>query len=405
MSRTDGKLRLLFVSHSFPPLGKPLENLGGMQRVATELHAALARHPDVELHSLLLETSWRWTHVRVFPFLAGLLHRIPRLVKRERIDVVFFSSMVTATLAPELRRRPVMRGVRLATVVHGLDITTAAPLWQRIVRRTFRTVDRVAPISRATAEEALRRGVPPERMRVVHNGVDLRRFPPPGDRAEARRELLRALGPAGEGIPDGALLLCSVGRHVERKGFAWFAREVVPRLPEGVVWLLAGEGPETPAVREALSRRGVEEKVRLLGRVPEELLQRLYHGSDLFIMPNVPIPNDMEGFGMVVLEAALSGLPTLGARLEGIQDSVTEGENGILVESGDAAAFVEVIDRLRNDRGELARMSGRARRYVESTYGWAGVADRYVRFIAEGLRTWTPRPADADAGEPARSPA
>ena len=317
MKQEGRKLKLLFVSHSFPPPGKPLENVGGMQRVATELHAALGRHPDVELHSLVLETSWRWTHVRVFPFLAGLLRRIPRLVRREGIDVVFFSSMVTATLAPELRRRAGMRSVRLATVVHGLDITTAAPLWQRIVRRTFRALDRVAPISRATAEEARKRGVPPERMRVVLNGVDLRRFSPLGDRAEARRELLRALGEAGAGIPADALLLCSVGRHVERKGFAWFAREVMPRLPDNVVWLLAGEGPETPAVRAAVSAGKLEARVRLLGRVSEELLQRLYHGSDLFIMPNVPVPNDMEGFGMVVLEAALSGLPTVGRAWKG----------------------------------------------------------------------------------------
>lgn len=391
--REDGrKLHLLFVSHSIPPRDRPLDNLGGMQRVAAELHTALARHPGVELHSLLLETSWRWTHVRIFPFLAGLLLRIPRLVRREGIDAILFSSIVTATLAPELRRRPGMRSVRMAAVVHGLDITTAAPLWQRIVRRTFRALDRVTPISRATAEEARRRGVPPERMEVVHLGIDTQRFPPPGDRTEARRELLLALGEAGEGIPDDALLLCSVGRHVERKGFAWFAREVVPRLPEKTVWLLAGEGPETPAVREALRRKGGEKKARLLGRVSEELLQRLYRGSDLFVMPNVPVPDDMEGFGMVVLEAALSGLPTVGARLEGIQDSVTEGENGVLVEPGDAAAFAAVIERLGSDRGELARMSARARRYVESTRGWAGVADRYVRAIVEGTGLTSPRP-------------
>lgn len=57
-------------------------------------------------------------------------------------------------------------------------------------------------------------------------------------------------------IPENALLLCSVGRHVVRKGFAWFADEVMPRLPKDVVWLLAGEGPETRVVRDAVRRRG-----------------------------------------------------------------------------------------------------------------------------------------------------
>ena len=69
----------------------------------------------------------------------------------------------------------------------------------------------------------------------------------------------------------------------------------------------------TPAVRDAVGRHGLAERVRILGRVGEELLATLYSGADLFVMPNIPVPGDMEGFGVVMLEAGLNGLPVLAA--------------------------------------------------------------------------------------------
>lgn len=352
-----------------------------MQRVATEQHAQLARHPGVRLRSRVLRSSWRWTHVRVVPFLAGLLRGIPRVARQEGTEVVLFSSTVTAMLAPALRRR-LPPGVRLAAIAHGLDVTTPNTFWQRQIRRTFGALDAVLPVSRATAEECARRGMPPERIHVVHNGVDTSRFPPVAGRAAARRELWAALAREGAALPEGALVLCGVGRHVRRKGFAWFAREVIPRLPAEVVWVLAGEGPETPAVRAAVREQGLEKRVILPGRVSEERLALLLRGADLFVMPNVPVPGDMEGFGVVMLEAGLSGLPVVGARLEGIRDAIAEGENGTLVPTGDAPAFAEAILRFHADRPALEQASARAREYVERTFGWPETADRYVRLLS-----------------------
>jgi len=206
-----------------------------------------------------------------------------------------------------------------------------------------------------------------------------------------RRELLATLGPGAAGaLPDDALLLCGVGRHVERKGFAWFVDQVLPRLPGAVHFWLAGEGPETPAVREAVARRGLESRVRLLGRVPDETLTALYRGADLFVMPNRPVPGDIEGFGVVMLEAGLCGLPTIGARLEGIQDAIREGENGILVPSGDAEAFAEAILGYYRDRGALAAASARAARYTEATFAWPAIADRYLQTLGAARGVSTP---------------
>jgi phosphatidyl-myo-inositol dimannoside synthase len=378
-------MRLLYVSHSFPVPGDPLSNVGGMQRVATELHAAFAARGDVELHSLLLETSWRWTHARMPLFLARLLREIPRVTRRERIDVVLFSSMVTASLAPALRRRMGERTPLLAAIPVGRDVTLPFGPYQRHVPRVFAALDLVLPISRATGEECLTRGLPQARMRVVPCGVDVTRFAAGTDRSTARAALLAALRESGQSVPDGALLLCSVGRHQERKGFHWFVDAVMPLLHDDVVYLLAGDGPTTPMVRASIERRELYERVRVLGRVPESMLRALYEGADLFVMPNVPVPGDIEGFGVVMLEAGLAGLPVVAAELEGIRDVVAEGENGHLLPSGDAEAFAAAIARYHADPTALREASARASRYVREAFSWDAIAGQQLEIFRAEL--------------------
>jgi phosphatidyl-myo-inositol dimannoside synthase len=394
-------VKILYVSHSFPPRGRALDNLGGMQRVATELHAALRAHPGVRLSGLLLETSWRWTHVRTPFFLLRLLREIPRLAREEGIEVVLFSSMVTASIAPALRRRMGGGAPLLAAIPVGRDLTLPVGVYQRLVPRVLDALDVVLPISRATAAEALDRGAAPERTRVVPCGVDLSRFGGV-DRAAARVALLER---GGGRIPADALLLASVGRHQERKGFHWFAERVMPRLPRAH-YLVGGEGPFTGKIREAAARAGVSERVHLLGRLSEEALVELYGGSDLFVMPNIPVPGDMEGFGVVMLEAGMGGLPTVAADLEGIRDVVCEGENGVLVPSGDAQAFAGAIGDLTASRAGLAESSRRAADFTASTFSWSGIVDRMLEIFSSRPESDTVRaPAPAERTGPPASEA
>lgn len=371
-------IRILFVSHSFPLPGQPLSNVGGMQRLAVETQEALAAHPDVYLSSLVLETAWEDTALRMVSFMARLLREIPRRVREERIDVVLFSSMVTASLVLPLRRRITAAGAVTAAVPVGRDVTLPNPAYQRLVPRIFRALDLVLPISRATGEECLVRGLKRERMHIVPCGIDLSRFPPVEDRKVTRADLLRSLESSGAPVPEDALLLCSVGRHQERKGFQWFVQQVMPHLPPDVIYLLGGDGPMTEHIRSTVERLGLEDQVRILGRVSEEMLGAMYRGADLFVMPNVPVPGDIEGFGVVMLEAGLGGLPTLAADLEGIQDVIHEGKNGHLLPTQNARAFAEAILRYRNDPALRTAASRAAREQTASNFAWPVVADRYV---------------------------
>lgn len=145
----------------------------------------------------------------------------------------------------------------------------------------------------------------------------------------------------------------------------------------------------TPRIQQAIERHGLHRNVRMLGKVPEEMLGRLYRGADLFAMPNVAVKGDMEGFGVVMLEAGMCGMPVLAADLEGISDVVREGENGHLVRSVDAEGFEQHILRYRANAALRAEASRRAAVYTAGHFGWPAIADVYVRLLQQHTTTTT----------------
>ena len=368
-------MRLLFVSHSFPPVDAPLSNIGGMQRVATELHSALEERDDVAMRTLALRSSWKWVHVKAIPFLASLAVRLGREASAHQADAILFTSMTTAL--PLLIAGPALKkkGIRLAAIIHGLDVTDPNPVYQKAVRRLCGMLDAVMPVSRATGEELVARGLPRERVHVVPNAVDLDRF----DGVAASRAASARLSIAGASpLPDDAFLLVTVGRQVRRKGFAWFIEHVMPKLPERVHFWLAGDGPERENIEGAIQRAGLRQRVCCLGKISEADLVELYRRGQLFVMPNIVVPGDMEGFGIVMLEAGACGLPTLAADLEGIRDVIDEGVNGWFAPTKDATAFASRIQSLLDDPDGLREASKRTAEYVSSTFPWDSTAERYL---------------------------
>ncbi len=371
-------MRLLFVSHSLPPDDRPLDNIGGMQRVAIDLHDSLVAHRGAEVRTLLLRSPWSQRHWRTPLFMIRSLREIRRLAENHEIDAVLFSSMVMAALAVPLKRHLAEHGVVSAAIANGLDATTPTWPYPHFIRRVFSSLDIVLPISNATAEACRARGLSDAKCAVVLLGIKLDRFAPPESRPAARDRLVSRVDPGS----NPGLILCSVGRLVPRKGVAWFIENVLPSLPDDVHLYVAGEGPDRSRIEDAVASNDLSHRVKLLGAVSEEELQELYHGSDLFIMPNVPIPGDMEGFGLVMLEAGLCGLPVIASRLEGIADVITEDENGHLASTGSVPEFRNAIMRYHDDQEALAAASERAVRHTSGKFGWSGVTDRYIEVLS-----------------------
>ena len=356
-----------------------MDNIGGMQRVAIDLYESLLPHRGAEVKALVLRSPWSQRHWRTPLFLARAVREIRALAERKEIDAILFSSMVTAALAVPLRGHLKKHGVVAAAIANGLDATTPTWPYPQFVQKVFESLDLVLPISNATADACRARGLDPRKCSVVLLGIKLDRFAPPASRPEARASLLRHFGITS----NPRLVLCSVGRLVPRKGVAWFIEHVMPGLPADVLFLVAGEGGERPRIESAIADKKLGDRVRLLGAISDSELEQVYQGSDLFMMPNVRVAGDMEGFGLVMVEAGLCGLPVIASRLEGIADVVTEAENGHLVEPLDAKGFRDAIMTYYSDPELLDSASRKARMHTAAKFGWSGVTDRYVAVLRE----------------------
>lgn len=373
-------MKVHFVSHCLPPLDQPITNVGGMQRVASDLTDALASRADIQLSTSILRGTWNEIHWRAPGFMFRTLRELRRGAIAGEYDVVLYSSMVTASLAVLLKRTFRRHGVASAAIVHGLDVTMKNPLYQLFVPRVFSSLDLVLPVSRATAAACVVRGLSRRNLAIIPNGIRMDRFPDPDFGRNGEREELSRFE-NGSPVPENAFIVCSVGRQVERKGFSWFAANVMPLLPDDIHYVLAGDGPEADSIRESAKASGVEHRVHVLGRLTEDHLEVLYRAADVFVMPNVPIDGDMEGFGVVMLEAGLSGLPTVASKLEGIRDVVADGENGVLVKSRDKIAFAEALRKYYESPAFLKEASLRAYRYTAKSFSWATVSHMYVNVL------------------------
>src|SRR5690625_2767436 len=140
-----------------------MSNVGGMQRVATELYTALKGADGIDVDGQLLQSSFFWSHVRVVPFMMSSMTRIRRMAERREVDVVLFSSMVTASMVVKLKDVLRKNGVLSAAIVHGLDVTASWAAYHRFVPRVSAAAGLVLALSRGAADACVQRGLDPAR--------------------------------------------------------------------------------------------------------------------------------------------------------------------------------------------------------------------------------------------------
>jgi phosphatidylinositol alpha-1,6-mannosyltransferase len=246
-----------------------------------------------------------------------------------------------------------------------------------LVGPALRRAPRVIAISHATAEAAIARGVSPDRVSVVRLGI-----PPPEVGPESRRQAAESLRRRFAIGTDDVVML-TLGRLVRRKGVLWFVRKVFPRLPSNVAYLVAGDGPDADEVRKSVIALRLEERVHMLGAVDDSDRERLLRGADLFVQPNVPVPGDMEGFGLVILEAAMRDTAIVASGIEGIRDAVIDGQTGILLPSEHEDAWVERLTELVAAPADLRRLGAGFGRASRQLFGAEQMSRQMIRLLAE----------------------
>ncbi|CAB5093818.1 hypothetical protein D3OALGA1CA_1073 [Olavius algarvensis associated proteobacterium Delta 3] len=349
--------RILFISRNYPP------QVGGLEQFSYHLIRQFELRGEAD--KIVLTRGRR----HLFWFLPHAVARAAALIWRYRLHQVHLCDGLLSPVGMVLKR---LTGVRVSVTVHGLDVVYPNHLYQTVISRCLARVDRVVGVSRATCQACLDRNVPSRRCRVIPNGIDYDAFTEPMAPQPIRSELARRLNRN----LDGKILLLTVGRLIERKGVAWFVSEVLPRLGDGFLYLVAGRGPEEGAVRRAAMESGVGGRVLLLGRISDRFRNRLLWGSDIFVMPNLTVAGDMEGFGIAALEAGCCGLPVVASDIEGLKDAVIQGVTGYRVPSRSAVGFVERITGMDLDPSIV-------RETIRERFSWGRVYRQYRQQVFE----------------------
>lgn len=272
---------------------------------------------------------------------------LARLVRSLRADVVH-THLVHADLYGGLAAK--LRGTTLVSTKHNDDpFRTGA--FRFVERGLARLADRVVTISDSLHRFTVERvGVPAAKVETIHYGLD----EPP-----------RAWGTnPPDAVPEGTRIVLSVSRLTRQKGID-VAVEALSLLPDDVVLVVLGEGPERSSL-EALARElDVESRLFLPGRIPD--VAAWLRRADVYAQPA-----RWEGFGLAVLEAMVCGLPVVATNVSSLPELVADGATGVLVEPDDAAALAAGIERAFAEPG----MGHAGRERARASFSVAAMADR-----------------------------
>ena len=374
--------KTLLISEIFPPLH------GGSGRWFFELYRRLPRDEyavvagstpgssevdkrfgdEISVIRLPLSSeNWGIKSLQALKFYFGTFSRLSRLVKSEKISEVHCGRCLPeGVLGLMLKLR---FGVRLLCYVHGEDVQAASESRELswVVSRVFGHCDQIVANSENTAEILTSKWrVFPEKLVVLHPGMDATVFRP----AEPNPAFSEAMGWTGKTV------LLTVGRLQRRKGHDMLIRSL-PGLtsahPE-LLYAIVGDGEQAQELRQLSHDLGVDRYVQFLNELDDHSMIQCYQNCNLFVLPNRTDGADIEGFGMVLVEAQACGKAVVAGDSGGTRETMHPGVTGRIVDCTSHETLQGTLDELLADPGLLRRMGAKGREFVVDRFDWPNVA-------------------------------
>lgn len=366
----------LLATNDFPP------KIGGIQSYLYELWRRLPPESATVL-TTPYEGAAEWDAQQAFRIVrtrqgfllptSAVRRQVDALAREVDAQVVFLDPMLPlGHIGPRLTAAPYV------VIAHGAEITVYGrlPGTGSLGRRVLRHAAGVVAAGRYASwivRHVARRDVP---VLEIPPGVDPERFRPLG--ADERLAVRTRLG-----LPTDAPIVLGVSRLVPRKGFDVLL-DAVAGL-DGVHVVIAGAGRDRARLAQRAARLG--ERAHLLGRVSDADLPGLYGAADVFAMPCRERWGGLEaeGYGIVFLEAAACGVPSVAGRSGGADEAVLDGETGFVVEPRDTTAVRRALERLLGDDELRARMGAAARQRASSELAYDALARRLLPVVSGDL--------------------
>lgn len=381
------KMEILFISHKYPPA------VGGMEKYSYELVEGFASKGHT-VHKLIYEGKGN----KVLWLLNVVKNAKAILANNKGIQMIHLNDGLMTFFARKLRK---VTNLPVVSTFHGLDITFPLGIYQKKYIPRFNQFDGFVAVSRGTRKAAIDRGIDPNKIVAIPNGVDhdLQDFK---SDHKAFKDILARYGVD----VSNKKVIAGLGRGVRRKGYSWFTKEVLPDLPDDVVFVMMGPKSNYPSTHRWLSKilpsRWLGNVELFLGASTDDVqlfqlesdpaykgkfvrtdylpfpeICQVLSNADLFVMPNLKEANDMEGFGLVALEASILGTYVMAAGIDGITDAIIDGGNGKQLPSADAKKWIATVTDFLNNQDTKAK-GQESKKYTLDHFSWSKMANDYI---------------------------
>lgn len=374
---------VLFITHKYPPM------IGGMEKQSFHLIKGMSRHYKTHVIAYQKNGNKLLWFIRLKSKIKTTLKENPT------IKLIHLNDGLMGVACLWLQN---YTNIPVVVTYHGLDITFPHSFFQNKLIPKLTNYSGAICVSESTRDLCIKRGFNEKLTFTVRNGIDnqLANIQPNENIKERLQNLF------GIDISNKRIIV-STGRLVKRKGFSWFLKNVKPCLDKDIIFLMMGplnnEPPFFEKIVQSLPEKisghlqlmlghatdtkdiiklvAMQESVYHLGKVSDDDLFQILLLADLFVMPNIAVEGDTEGFGLVALEASIKGTYVVASGIEGITDAVINGENGCLLPSENAQAWTAKIHELLSDRHKLKMLSQQGKEYTQKHYSWDIMANGY----------------------------
>ena len=305
-----------------------------------------------------------------------VIHSVKQVITTEKIRVVFFGAAAPlAVMARGLRK---VGAEKIISLTHGHEVWWAK-LWpfNWAIRYIGNNVDHLTYLgdfTRTQISRALSSGAKSAMVKIAP-GIDTTHFAPQSSATELRHSL---------GLADKKVIV-SVGRLVHRKGqdsLISALPEILQHHPDAHI-LMVGEGPYRAHLEKLVAKLAVESSITFIGRIQYAELPRYISCGDIFAMPSRSrlAGLEVEGLGIVYLEASACGLPVIAGKSGGAPDAVVEGETGITVDGREPSEIARAVTLLLDDPIKAREMGLRGREWIISNWRWEIWARKFAELL------------------------
>ena len=371
-------MRLILITQDFPP------EVGGIQTYSYEYARQLSKYcdyfaviapskPDSELTDKKLDFPvFRFNISNSLLFLK-LYRELGNIVEENSIDATFHAQWHTILPAASLRNKGKLGKVFCA--VHGRELLfnpyhkkfILENIYNRYRKNSLQKVDHLYPVSDFTSKELEKYGIEKDKKTVQHNGTDLSQFNKNLVDEKSRKRIIERYNLSGKKV---VLTVC---RLVSRKGVDIVIKAIKKlsdKYPD-LIYIVIGSGPEMDRYKELARNLAVDDKVIFTGRVEDEKeFIAFYDVSDVFVMVPRSGKSNVEGFGIVYLEANAFGLPVIGSKSGGIPSAIADGETGLLVDEDNPEQLASALDKLLDNRDYARKLGNNGLMRIKNELNW-----------------------------------